>query len=285
MNRVLDFDVDELKENFAKKPFAVRHSLGDHPLFSLDRLALLADSLSESQVESNPGEVPDVLPSGEAPKTDLAPGEIVRGIDTNGHWMVMKRVESDPEFKALLEESLSEVIPHVAHREGGARRQEAYIFLSAPGSTTPSHIDPEHNLLLQIRGTKDMVVGGFRDAQSEQVEIERYYGGGHRNLPALPSDAHTFEMTPGDGVYVPVHAPHMVKNGPQVSVSFSITFYTEASESLGDLHSMNARLRSLKITPSSPGRRPGADKLKASMWRGMRSGNRAVRRVTGRSRA
>ncbi len=285
MNPVLELDVAELKENFAKKPFPVHHTLMDNPLFTLDRIAQLADSLQESQVESNPGEVPEVLPSGEAPKTDLEPGEIVRGIDTNGHWIVLKRIESDPEYKALLEECLNEVIPHVAHREGGARRQEAYMFLSAPGSTTPSHIDPEHNMLLQIRGTKDMIVGGFESPEDEQIEIERYYGGGHRNLPVLPADARTFAMKPGDGVYVPVHAPHMVKNGPDVSVSFSITFYTEASEQLGDLYSMNARLRNLKISPSAPGDRPGSDRVKAGMWRGMRSGNRAVRKLTGRSQA
>ena len=41
--------------------------------------------------------------------------------------------------------------------------REGFIFLSAPGSTTPAHTDPEHNFLLQVRGPKEMNVGAFPD--------------------------------------------------------------------------------------------------------------------------
>jgi hypothetical protein len=285
VTQLLEFDQQEMAASFAKAPMAVKHNLVDHPLFNLERIAQLADSLDESQIESNPGDVPEVLPGGEVPKTEnLSPGEIVRGIDTNGYWIVLKRVNTDPEYRQLLDDSLDYVIPLVAHREGGAVRKEAFIFISAPNSTTPSHIDPEHNLLLQIRGSKTMVVGGFESPQAEQEEIERYYGGGHRNLPTMPADAQSFELNPGDGVYMPVHAPHMVKNGPEISVSFSITFYTEASERLGDLYSVNARLRKLGLKPSHPGQRPGADRLKAGAWAGLRALNRTVRKATGRAK-
>lgn len=286
MTQLLEFDPQEMAASFAKSPMAVKHNLVDHPLFNLERIAQLADSLDESQIEANPGDVPEVLPGGEVPKTEnLSPGEIVRGIDSNGYWIVLKRVNTDPEYRELLDDSLDYVIPLVAHREGGAVRKEAFIFISAPNSTTPSHIDPEHNLLLQIRGSKKMIVGGFDSPEAEQREIERYYGGGHRNLPNLPSDALTFDLTPGDGVYMPVHAPHMVKNGPEISISFSITFYTEASERLGDLYSVNARLRRLRLNPSLPGTRPRADRVKADLWRGMRSLNRQARGLLGKTRS
>lgn len=101
----------------------------------------------------------------------------------------------------------------------------------------------------------------------------------------MPSDAKTFHMTPGDGVYLPVHAPHMVKNGPDVSISFSITFYTEASERLGDLHSVNSRLRKLHLSPGLPGKKPRSDQLKSSAWRGMRKVNRTGRKLIGRGQA
>lgn len=284
MTQLLEFNQEEMAASFAKSPMAVNHHLDDHPLFNLDRIAQLADSLDSSQIEANPGNVPEVLPGGEVPKSDLGPGEIVRGIDSNGYWIVLKRVNTDPEYRRLLDDSLDYVIPLVAHREGGAVRKEAFIFISAPNSTTPSHIDPEHNLLLQIRGSKKMVVGGFDSPESEQREIERYYGGGHRNLATLPSDALTFDLTPGDGVYMPVHAPHMVKNGPEISISFSITFYTEASERLGDLYSVNARLRRLHLNPSIPGTRPRGDRLKADLWRSARSLSRGARQVLGKAR-
>lgn len=285
MTELVKVDREALVANFGREPFAVEHALVEHPLLSLERIAQLADSLSESQVESNPGEIPEVVPDGVVPPVELAPGEIVRGIDTNGHWIVLKQIESDPEYRQLLEQSLEAIIPQVAHTEGGAVRKEAYIFISAPNSVTPSHIDDEHNLLLQIRGSKDMLVGRFPDRETRESEIERYYGGGHRNLPELPADAKTFHMEPGDGVYVPIHAPHMVKNGPVVSISFSITFYTKKSERMRGAYSMNARLRRLRLNPRRPGDHPMTDRAKATAWRAVRQSGVAVRRLTRGSQA
>ena len=74
--------------------------------------------------------------------------------------------------------------------------REGFVFLSAPGSVTPTHVDPEHNLLLQVRGTKEMNVGRFPDAETEQRDLERFYGGGHRNIDQLPVGAQTFSARP-----------------------------------------------------------------------------------------
>jgi ribosomal protein L16 Arg81 hydroxylase len=108
---------------------------------------------------------------------------------------------------------------------------------------TPVHFDPEHNFLLQIRGTKSMNVGGFSSDADRQRELDRYYDGGHRNLETMPVDVRAFEMRPGDGTYVPSFAPHFVKNGPAVSVSLSITFRTRVSERAENVHVFNSNLR------------------------------------------
>lgn len=279
MSSLLEVDREQLRRSFAKEPMAVGHHLQNHPLLQLDRIAALADSLPEDSIEHNLGKVPDVLPGGEAPKLDASPGEIARGIESNGSWMVLKRVEQDPAYKELLDASLDEVIPHVADTEGGAKRKEGFIFLSAPNSTTPAHIDPEHNLLLQVQGAKVMTVGRFDDLDAEMAALERYYSGGHRNLEGLPPNPQAFPLGPGDGVYMPVHAPHVVHNGPDASISFSITFYTDATERAMNLYSVNARLRRLGLTPRHPGARPGADRAKAGAWAGMRRGRSLVKKV------
>lgn len=279
MSQILELDREKLVESFAKRPLAVKHHLSDHPLLTLDALAELADRLPESSVEHNLGNVPEVAPGGEVPKLDQSPGEIARGIESNGCWMVLKRVGDDPPYRELLEQSLADVIPHVAYKEGGYTRQEGFIFLSAPNSVTPVHLDPEHNLLLQIRGTKDMTIGSYPSPEAELAEVERYFGGGHRNLEKMPSDSQTFDMHPGDGVYVPIYAPHVVHNGPAVSISFSITFYTEASDRDQSVYSLNARLRKLGISPKPPRQSPGRDRLKAGTWEGLRKARRAVERA------
>lgn len=278
------FERDELLSAFARHPLVVRHDLADHPLFELERIGALADTLDEGSVEHNLGDVPEVLPGGDAARLDSTPGEIARGIQSNGCWMVLKRVQADPEYRELLEESLAEIVDLVAPSEGGVSRMEAYIFLSAPNSVTPAHIDPEHNLLLQIRGTKEMDVGGFSDDETEWREVERYHGGGHRNLETVPANARTFPLAPGDGVYVPVHAPHLVRSGPEPSISFSITFYTDRTERLAMAHMVNSKLRKLGVSPAQPGSRPWADRAKAGAWRGLRALKRGVAAFSGRSR-
>lgn len=278
---VLEFDPEVLKENFSEAPFPVKHTLVDNPLLKLDRLAKLADSLPDSQVEHNLGNVPEVLPGGEAPRLDATPGEIARGIETNGCWMVLKRVETDPEYLDLLEQSLSQVIPLVADRQGGATIKQGFIFLTAPNSTTPVHFDPEQNLLLQVKALKRTDVGRWPSEEAERERLEAYYGGGHRNLEEMPPDAQTFMLEPGDGVHVPLNAPHWVKTFDEVSISFAITFNTRYSESITDLYSVNARLRKLRFSPKAPGVHPGSDRAKSAFWRNLRRGKQALRNVRG----
>jgi hypothetical protein len=98
--------------------------------------------------------------------------------------------------------------------------------------------------------------------------------GGHRNVPAMPADNETFRLDPGDGVYVPIHAAHLVRNGDAVSTSLSITWHTPRSEREYMVTALNARLRKLKLSPNLPGDRPLSDKTKAGFMR-------AVHRVRG----
>lgn len=269
MGKLLDIDPGAFAASFAREPFSVTHNLADHPLLTLDSLAQLAERLPADRIEHNVGDLPEVL-AGDAPQADLTPAEIARTIETNGCWMVLKNIELDPQYKQLLDETLDEAASLVARREGGMDDREGFIFLSAPNSVTPSHIDPEHNFLLQVRGQKDMNVGAFPDSHAKQLELERYYRGEHRNLEWLPQGARTFSLEPGDGVYVPVHAPHFVKNGPRASVSLSVTFYTPRTRQDAAVHFLNARLRRLRMSPQPPGRRPAADRVKALVARGLR---------------
>jgi hypothetical protein len=277
VTRLLEIDAEQFAASFGQRPFSVQHGLTQHALLSVESIARLADRIPAGSVEHNRGDVPEVLSGGEAPREDLSPGEIARGIETNGCWMVLKHIEQDPEYKRLLDETLDEVAPLVSDREGGMHHREGFIFLSAPNSVTPSHIDPEHNFLLQVRGWKEMNVGRFTDAQAEQELLERYYSGGHRNLEWKPEDATTYRLDPGQGVYVPVHAPHFVRNGDAVSVSLSITWYTPAIERDARVHALNARLRRLGISPAAPGRRATADQAKAGAVRALAAAKRTIR--------
>jgi hypothetical protein len=261
MTNLLEIDPAGFDGHFANEPYAVRHNLADHELLTVERVAQLADALPEANVEHNLGNVDKLVPSGEAPRLDATPGEIARGIETNGSWMVLKNIEQDPAYKALLDETLDEVSAW-SDREGGQTLREAFIFLSAPNSMTPAHVDPEHNFLLQIRSSKVMHTGDFPDAETKQRTLEAFHSGAHRNIDWEPINHKPFPLGPGDGVYMPVAKPHWVTNGPDVSVSLSITFRTPQTERAAALWSANNQLRKLKLSPREPGASERGDKVK-----------------------
>ena len=144
--------------------------------------------------------------------------------------------------------------------------EQGFIFLSSPGSVTPYHMDPEHNFLLQIRGSKriHMFDGRDRSMLSEE-ELEQFYRGGHRNL-TYPTNGNrrgwTFDLSPGFGLHFPVTAPHYVRNGEEVSVSFSITFRTPDLKRRRLVHIGNGFLRRRGIRPRPAGMHPRYDFLK-----------------------
>jgi hypothetical protein len=284
MTELLELDPQTMRDKFGREPFVVHHRLSEHPLLELESIAELADFLPPELVEHNLGEQPQVLDDRDAalPRVDDSPGAVARGIETNGSWMVLKEIEHEPRYAALLNESLDEVEEFVADLEGTMRRRQGFIFLSAPGSVTPVHIDTEHNLLLQIRGTKQMNVGTISDAALRDRELERLYtGGATRYLDARPEEMTPFDLVPGLGISVPHSAPHWVKNGDAVSISLSITFQTPQSERIGNVYAFNARLRKLRISPRGPNGHPIADRTKALGFRAMRAPARLVRRLRG----
>jgi hypothetical protein len=254
-------DREAFVEAFAHEPAAVRHSLVDHPLLTLDAIAELADSLPLASVERHRADLPVVVPGG-APNIEGPPSETVRSIDTNGCWMVLWYLEQSPPYKALLDAVLDEAETVLAGRDGGMQRREAFLFISAPNAVTPVHFDPEHNFLLQIRGTKDMNVCAWDDPASAQRELDRYHDGGHRNLEVMPKDSTTFTLAPGDGVYVPPWRPHWVQNRDAVSISLSITFRTALSERAERVHALNSRLRRMHLSPRPAGSSERGDRAK-----------------------
>jgi hypothetical protein len=290
---MLDVDPAVFRQAFVHRPIAVRHTLAEHPLLRLDALAELADALPPKDLERHDAHLPLVVPGG-APDLTGPPSESVLGIEGNGQWMVLWYIEQVPEYKALLDEVLSDAESYIAahDRAGGdlamsPRRREAFLFLSAPDAVTPIHFDPEQNLLLQIRGVKEMNTCAFTGSEAERHAVERYYDGGHRNLAGMPEgETTTFRMQPGDGVYVPPFHPHWVRNGPRASISLSITFRTRASEQFERVHQMNARLRRMHLSPRPPGVSARDDRAKEAAHLLLSRSRRLLQRrgALGRSR-
>lgn len=277
---LLEFDPDRFRADFDRRPFLIRHRLADHPLFALPRLIELARALPEKQVEYNAGDVPVSLDPAQTPRTGLSVEETIRRIEECRSWLVLKFVETDADYRALLNECLDQMADATGLPPEGMTNREAFIFISSPGSVTPYHVDPECNFLLQVRGLK--TVHQFdRDDRSliSEEELERFFSGAHRNLDfrdEYQARAKTFLLQPGDGLHFPVAAPHWVKNEDEVSISFSITFRTDTSERRCGAYQVNHALRRWGLRPAPVGVSSWRDGLK---YQALRIGRRLGRLI------
>lgn len=258
-------------KNYPEIPHKLNHSLGDHPLLSIERLAQLGEEIPPSSVEYNKGDLPVGIDPALVPANGLTIGDTIRMVETSGSWAVLKNIEQNREYKALLLELLAELKPHITEKTGQLMRPQGYIFVSSPDAVTPYHFDPEHNILLQLRGNKIMTQFPAGDARYAPDEThEGYHVGGHRNLvwrDELAAGGTEWSLSPGEALFVPVMAPHHVKNGPAVSLSLSITWRSDWSFAEADARAFNGVIRRLGITPKAPGRYPAQNKAKSYAWR------------------
>ena len=251
------------------------HRLTSHPLLTLDALVALGAALPKASVEYNPGNLPIGIAPEDVPSPKLSIAETIRSIEDNGSWMVLKRIEQHPDYARLLAETLAEIEPLVKERTGGMLGQEGFIFVSSPGAVTPFHFDPEHNILLQVRGSKVMTVFPNNDESLVSAEaVEAFHmGEHHRNQPwqeCFAEKGRAVPLSPGEAIYVPVKAPHWVQNGPEVSISLSITWRSEWSYREANARAFNRAVRRVGLTPARPGRWPAQNNAKSMAWRILR---------------
>ncbi len=259
--------------NYPETPHVLRHSLQRNERFSLDGLAGLAEALPVTSIEYNRGNLP-IGVDGKPDASGLTIGETIRKIATSDSWAVLKNIEQVPEYRSLLLDLLDEIRPVIESKTGAMLTPQGYIFISSPNAVTPYHFDPEHNILLQLAGTKTMTQFPAGDARFAPDEVhESYHLGGPRELPwrdELLAGGTAYTLDAGEAVFVPVMAPHFVRNGAQSSISLSITWRSEWSYAEAYARSFNGTLRRMGLKPRAPGRWPASNSAKSTAWRVMR---------------
>ncbi len=266
-------DRETFAANYPEVPHKLTHRLGAHPLLEIEALAGLAESLPSESIEYNASDQPLGL-DGKPDPTGMPIGETIRNIGQSGSWAALKNVEQDPAYAALLADLLAEIRPEIEAKTGAMLKAQAFIFITSPGGVTPYHFDPEHNILLQVRGSKVMTQFPAGDPRFAPDEVhETYHTGGARELKwseELAASGTEFAIQAGEALFVPVMAPHFVRNGPESSVSLSITWRSDWSFAEADARAFNGTLRRMGIKPRAPGRWPSGNRAKALGWRLLR---------------
>ena len=88
--------------HYPESPHKLSHGLRDHALLTLESLAKLSERLPFASVEYNKGD----LPTGVDPTSDIANGlsigDTIRNVHTCRSWAVLKNIEQDDSYRALL---------------------------------------------------------------------------------------------------------------------------------------------------------------------------------------
>ncbi len=273
----------------------LRHDFHEHPLLQLAELERLAHDLAPlgqcrfvrpGITQASAFVHADTHPGG------LGIGEVFRRIEEAGSWVALYNVEAVPRYRALLSEILDTVRPLIEREQGPAFMETGFIFVSAPPSVTPFHIDRENNFWLQLRGRKTLSVWPHTDRTAVPAEVVEDFIVAHatrgvRFSEELRSRSRDFDVGPGDGVYFPSTTPHAtrserdwVRPGDGVSVSFGVNFYTAATRRTARVHQVNRLLRrGFGLAPTFPGESHTADALKAPIGRLIGASRQVGRKV------
>jgi len=274
----------ENRPAFPARPFAIRHRLAGHPLFTLENLVELAAAMPADGIEYNSGKVGIDQKPEATPLVDMEPVEVVRRIREANAWMVLKRVERVPAYGALLREVLDGVARDMGHRDAvsaGFTDIEGFIFVSSPNATTPFHSDPEDNFFVQIHGDKFFHVIDNTDGSVVPHEAFEVTPSMHRNLPyreEFESRATVFKMKAGDGCFVPYLWPHWVRTGDTHSISMAMTWKSPAVRRSNKVLFMNGLLRKWGLPQRPLGQSPALDAVKAAAYTALRAPLEPLRR-------
>ena len=242
-----------------------------HDLHLDDRLTLasvadLADRLPRRSVIADTAAQPLLVPQGGPPRGALErPGDVIRDLHNANAWLTLLNVEDDPGMAEIMNTQLDQLESGMIAKRGKrgkTRKRVAFVFVSSPNSVTPVHFDIEHSLLMQVSGCKTVSIGRWESNAARRHEFDRYWDGSHGRIETLKPEVAAYTMTPGRAVYIPPGTPHWVHNGPDISLSVTLTYFTAATVRENRVESFNAHLRRRHMNPREPGRSAAVDTAK-----------------------
>ncbi len=259
---------DDAVAFFNRTPYGFEHTLNKSDLFEFDTICELAREYDHDFYVSGGAASPDQrfysVHSGMH-----TPYEALQRLDVESQRVLLKRPEQyDVRYRDLMLGLFDEM---ARLRDGwrGERlvRLASSILISSAATTTPFHFDPEMTFFFQIDGEKSYHL--YAPTVLSERELENFYWMGIVNIGQVdlagrdPAREYVFELTAGKGMHQPQNSPHWVQTHGSRSISYAISFETDASRKLGRVRAFNYYQRKLHMHPAPPGEHPAGDAAKA----------------------
>ncbi len=258
--------------SFDRAPFSFGHTLHLSDKFTLPALDALAIRRANTQnwfyLEGGATEAGAKWKPG---STELPVRQALERLEDDHLWIVLKRLQEDPEYAEVLRQCTEELSALVGFPMLDLYRDPVMtVLITSPGRITPCHCDGDANLLMQLSGSKTVFIanGDDRELLSDEA-LDRFWSGDTQPIqftPLMQERAWRFVLEPGRGVSNPVIFPHWVENGREISISVSVN-YKRREDHTSDVHKVNWKLRRLGLVPAAPGRSVLLDETKSALYR------------------
>jgi hypothetical protein len=262
-----------------RTPFTFKHQLLQHPALTIEGLSASLPQLPADRIMYSKG-LSDLAINFDRAHVEHGNGlslrETIETIRTSSSYIAVRDPEDHPAFRGLYEDLRSEMTALL--RESGKSRAiyepRMWLFIASPNAVTPFHFDRYSNVLMQIRGSKQVAVfPNFRHDIVAPDVCEAYMD--RESSVSLWRDeldqhAVKFDFRPGDALHIPYISGHYVKNGAEdVSISLSFFFQTDETRRWTSAMQFNHRGRKwigkLGMSPDPVGESPLLDRTKAHM--------------------
>ena len=265
----------------------LKHSFSEHPLMQLAALKALALKFEAQgnglvKFQRTGARSADALEVLSQSDRGMSIEEIFDRIEEPRSWISLYNVGTDPEYREMIDQIMESVAHLTDAFDPGAFETDGFVFVSAPPSATPFHIDRENNFFLQLHGRKRMSVWHPDDRTVvPEAEIESKIGRGAKSTVPFRDEyfkraAFDAELRAGEGVYMPSTAGHTTNTealpegrDDTYSVSIGIVFYTRATRRAAYVYAVNDQLRRLGLNPRAPFDSPVRDAVKYPLGRSM----------------
>jgi hypothetical protein len=141
------------------------------------------------------------------------------------------------------------------------------LYLAAPGAVSRFHADPSHNLVHQVAGTREVHVFSPRDERlidaQTRPKVFLLRGEHPRYRADCEPNAQRLELAPGKAIYLPLLAGHWLANGPELSLSYTISLRTPEVMREKLCHRFDARMERFGLAHAPFGTHPLRERCKA----------------------
>jgi hypothetical protein len=203
---------------------------------------------------------------------ELNLSDVIETIRTSNAYIAVRSPELHESFHGLYKNLIADIGELLKANKTGSRpiKPTLWLFIASPNAVTPFHFDRTSNVIMQIRGSKELAIFPPRSEEVFSRPITESYMDWTGALPVWTEEvdkhARKFNFQAGEAIHIPFTSGHYVKNGPEdISITMSIFFHSEETLRWSEAMKINHRMRRLGLQTRAVGQSREIDFIKGNL--------------------